>query len=120
MHMTRSFQQLMADIKICSKLFGNIYIRLFALYICISFRLFKCPKERGLFVLAKYCKQDRRFSLNESAANATPEEIDSPNDFGEGKSMLLNEVNATFGNIDCPIIHGAVAPISKHLYIITS
>lgn len=66
-------------------------------------------------MLAKYCERDRRFLLNEDVVDATPEEIDRPNNLWEGKT-ILNGDQATFGNIECPIIQGAVAPISKLFY----
>lgn len=73
-------------------------------FVCI-FRLFKCPKGRGLFVTTDQCRCDRRFlgtdgSLTKSAVDI----IDG---------CYRNDNNLLFGQVECPIIPGAVAPISR-------
>lgn len=64
-------------------------------------------------MLAEHCQPDRRFALNNTAmAGVNAEEIhDVPRSFDEEKST--SSCSNAFGNVECPIIRGAIPPLSK-------
>lgn len=61
-------------------------------------RLFSCPVGRGLFVDPEQCTVDRRF---EDVKPTSQSQYES-----ERKAIEC------FGNIECPIVEGAVPPLS--------
>jgi CAP-Gly domain len=62
-------------------------------------RLFKCPPDRAIFVGPNQCLRDRRFH-----DDVVPTSKASRSSATETKM---------FGQVDCPIIEGAVAPLSE-------
>lgn len=62
-------------------------------------RFFTCQGGKGLFVHAHACLKDRRFG-----------DTDLPSD-----GTVLDKARTQFGNVDCPIVKGTYAPLSKTL-----
>ncbi|XP_059616795.1 ubiquitin carboxyl-terminal hydrolase CYLD isoform X2 [Phlebotomus argentipes] len=57
-------------------------------------RLFKCPLGRALFIPPSQCSKDRRF-----------QDIERPS------TSTVPDNYKLFGHVDCPIVHGSVAPL---------
>lgn len=75
----------------------------------LTFRLFRCPENRALFVHPTQCSKDRRFQdieLPQAAAVATP---------STSQSAKLSDAQ-TFGQVECPAVPGKVPPLSKYSY----
>lgn len=64
-------------------------------------RLFTCPPGRALFVEPEQCSVDQRFQDVKPIHN---------------KSESERKASESFGNIECPIVEGSVAPLSKFLH----
>lgn len=63
-------------------------------------RLFKCPPGRALFVQPEQCTIDRRFQDIKPTSSSQHKNSDkTPSDY--------------FGQIECPVVEGAVAPLSE-------
>lgn len=69
-------------------------------------RLFKCPPGRALFVQPEQCTIDRRF-----------QDVKPATSLNQHKSNDKNTADY-FGQVECPIVEGAVAPLSKSFSII--
>lgn len=65
-------------------------------------RLFTCPPGRALFVQPEQCTVDRRFQ------DVHPTSAISQKSYESERQATEN-----FGHIECPIVEGAVAPLSK-------
>lgn len=65
-------------------------------------RLFTCPPGRALFVQPEQCSPDRRFQEIRQSSTV-PKKL---NDAEKRQSE-------SFGHMDCPIVEGAVPPLSK-------
>lgn len=75
------------------------------------FSLFKCAAGRGLFVNSNQCSIDRRFLGADGGAISN-----GIRESNENKTKITNgfhDDQPTFGHMDCPVVPGAVAPISK-------
>lgn len=75
-------------------------------------RYFKCPQGKGLFIDPKFCSVDRRFD------NDLPSIVGASSNIYAHNSSATNKTNSSngkqlFGQIDCPIIPGRVAPLSN-------
>lgn len=67
-------------------------------------QLFKCASARGLYVAADQCRADRRFG--DPAENEVWIAADGKLDYtGDGRKQ--------FGDVDCPIVEGIHAPMSR-------
>lgn len=64
-------------------------------------RLFSCQGGKGLFVNSNQCSKDRRFG-----------DCDEPS---TSDAAVHDNAWHMFGDIDCPIVTGEVAPLSKKL-----
>lgn len=64
------------------------------------FRFFKCQEGRALFIRPNQCSKDRRF-----------EEVDTPNTSKFSSKQQTD--TKMFGQVECPSVPGAVAPLSK-------
>lgn len=71
-------------------------------------RYFKCAPGKAFFVDPKFCSVDRRFD-NDMAVAGTSSGNSSAN-----KAAAQN-AKQMFGQMDCPIISGRVAPLSKSI-----
>lgn len=58
-----------------------------------GYRLFRCHGGKGILVNPDQCINDRRFC----------DDIVEP---------VVQNVKQTFGNVDCPIVTGTIAPLS--------
>lgn len=70
-------------------------------------RLFKCPPGRALFVQPEQCTVDRRFQDIKSTSSSTHKSSDK-------------NTSDYFGQIECPVVEGAVAPLSTFLFCPTA
>lgn len=84
-------------------------------FIFVFLSLFKCPAGRGIFVSSEQCSIDRRFLGAEGGAVGI-----SSCETNDNKTKTTNgyhDAQQTFGHMECPIVTGAVAPISKFIII---
>lgn len=65
-------------------------------------RLFTCPPGRALFVQPEQCSPDRRF-----------QEIRPSSTLPKKLNDAEKRQSENFGHMDCPIVEGAVPPLSK-------
>ncbi|XP_019890449.2 uncharacterized protein LOC101889912 isoform X6 [Musca domestica] len=74
--------------------------------------LFKCPAGRGLFVESHQCSSDRRFTAEEGADGNDVSVINNNNNYKTKQQNVIPDEPQTFGHMDCPIVPGAIAPIT--------
>lgn len=85
-------------------------------FVFTLFRQFKCPANRAIFVYPAQCSQDRRFQDVVATSPSAPKIVAST-------SKSTSDANNMFGKVDCPIVVGAVAPLSKwtvHIIVLGS
>lgn len=78
-------------------------------------RYFKCPSGKGLFIDPKFCSVDRRFDNDLPSsivgASSSSNHIGTNSNASSSKTIASN-AKQMFGQMDCPIIPGRVAPLS--------
>lgn len=75
-------------------------------------RLFHCAPARGVFVSADQCAADTRFDdpAEHHAAGWTVEDMTG----AAGGVKNTDEVRKQFGNVECPMVEGCIAPMSEY------
>lgn len=67
-------------------------------------QLFTCPPGRALFVQPEQCTFDRRF-----------QDVQPPSTLSQKSYESERKAAENFGHIECPIVEGAVPPLSKYI-----
>lgn len=65
---------------------------------------------RGVFVTSDQCSIDRRFL---GAEGAVGNDLNAVNENKTKTTNGIHDEQQTFGHMECPVVPGAVAPISK-------
>lgn len=67
-----------------------------------------------MFVESHQCSSDRRFTAEEGADGNDVSVINNNNNYKTKQQNVIPDEPQTFGHMDCPIVPGAIAPISKY------